>query len=62
MEILIDTETYAYHVNAVFYFVPSIEIKGYEFYDFDEYAISPVTKMIWKSSLNPSGQMEWKIV
>ena len=46
MEIRIDTEPYAYHVNAVFYFVPSIEIKGYEFYDFDEYAISPVTKMI----------------
>ena len=24
MEILIDTETHAYHVNAVFYFIPSI--------------------------------------
>jgi hypothetical protein len=54
MEILLDTETYAYHVNAVFYFVPSIEIKGYEFYDFDEYAISPqiifVTGLIAYSS------------
>jgi hypothetical protein len=46
METLLDTETYVYHVNAVFYFVPSIEVKGYEFYDLDEYAISPVTKMI----------------
>ena len=62
METLLDTETYVYHVNAVFYFVPSIEIKGYEFYDLDEYAISPVTKMIWKSSLNPFGQMEWTFV
>lgn len=62
MEILLDTETYAYHVNAVFYVVPSIGIKGYDFYDFYEYAISPVTKMIWKSSLNPFGQMEWTFV